>query len=342
MPNHHKPAGPLPSACLSRSKSERPTSSPPQLQPSIPSPSPISAQRSKSTTKSRTKESTSMTSPRIPRTLQENRDQHFAKFWQQGQVAKRTRPGPSSLSAWALWKWAGRSSGGRGGVSGVLKYFRQRKGSPEKEELHRVRVLHSRLVQWRFVNARALANMTKVKVVAERKLFAVWLRITMLRNSILEKRMQAQRLQHEIKLHEIINPQISLLKEWAQLETKNSEAVGRVTRKLSAISIRLPLVQEAKGDELAVYNAMKAAVGVMENIETVATKLLPQVEMLCFLMTELIVMEKQHKECIGELETWISTVGIIRGKREKLKSASRPKSRVNRGRNTTKPNDMKE
>ncbi|GFZ15183.1 QWRF motif protein [Actinidia rufa] len=235
-----------------------------------------------------------------------------------------------SLSAWALspgrashvlpkspsygklkMEVGGGSSSDRGGVSGVLKYFRQRKGSPEKEELHRCRVLYNRLVQWRFVNARALANMTKVKVVAERKLFTVWLRITMLRNSILEKRMQAQRLQHEIKLHETINPQISLLKEWAKLETKNSEAVGRVTRKLSAISIRLPLVQEAKGDELAVYNAMKAAVGVMENIEIVATKFLPQVEMICFLMTELIVMEKQHKECMRELEKWISVVASL-------------------------------
>lgn len=55
-----------------------------------------------------------------------------------------------------------------GGVSGVLKYFKQKKVSTlQEEEFHRFRVMHNRLLQWRFANARAEASMTGVKRVAE-------------------------------------------------------------------------------------------------------------------------------------------------------------------------------
>jgi hypothetical protein len=62
-------------------------------------------------------------------------------------------------------------SGGKrvkGGVSGVLKYFKQKKAStPQEEEFHRFRILHNRLLQWRFVNAKAEAAMAGVKRVAQ-------------------------------------------------------------------------------------------------------------------------------------------------------------------------------
>lgn len=62
-------------------------------------------------------------------------------------------------------------SGGKrvkGGVSGVLKYFKQKKAStPQEDEFHRFRILHNRLLQWRFVNAKAEAAMAGVKRVAQ-------------------------------------------------------------------------------------------------------------------------------------------------------------------------------
>lgn len=78
------------------------------------------------------------------------------------------------------------------------------------------------------------------------KLFTVWLQILKMRNSIVEKRIQIQRLKHEIKLYEIITPELLLLNDWTKLEKKNCEAVGRVVRKLSAVSVKLPLLEDAK------------------------------------------------------------------------------------------------
>lgn len=62
------------------------------------------------------------------------------------------------------------SSRSRGSsISKVLKYFRSQKKVPpsQAEELHSLRILHNRLLQWRFANARAEAAMAVVQHVAQ-------------------------------------------------------------------------------------------------------------------------------------------------------------------------------
>ncbi|XAR66122.1 hypothetical protein NMG60_11012214 [Bertholletia excelsa] len=296
--------------------------------------------RSKSTAKSRSHRDEEnpyippIRSPRIPKSPQlEKRDPYLVKNFQ----TKSAKSTPTSPSPWALSP--GRAlpcspapvkspssrrlkvelSGGR--VSGVLKYFRQRKVSPvQGEEFHRLRMLHNRLLQWRFANARARASGVALKVVAEEKLFNVWLRTLILRNSVLEKSIERQRLEHEIKLYKIINPQICLLKDWARMDKQNPEALGRLTTKLSAISVRLPLVRGAQADWFSAHEAVEAAIGLMEMMEILATEFLPQVEKMCFLTTELIVMEKQQKECMEELEKWVSAVASLEVRERSLRA----------------------
>lgn len=66
------------------------------------------------------------------------------------------------------------SNGGNGGgrvgnsVNKVLNYFKQRKVSSMQEEVyHKFKILHNRLLQWRFINARADTSMARVKNAAE-------------------------------------------------------------------------------------------------------------------------------------------------------------------------------
>lgn len=105
------------------------------------------------------------------------------------EVPRRTRSASTSPSAWALSP--GRSSplpvpvlkppsletlkrdskgggGGGGRVSAVLKFFRQKKVCTVlEEEYHRFLVMHNRLLQWRFANARAETSMAAVKRLAQ-------------------------------------------------------------------------------------------------------------------------------------------------------------------------------
>lgn len=114
----------------------------------------------------------------IKKSLDQNRDNGngFLKFWQSNNAnsnsAKRVRQGPTSPSAWALSP--GRSSPvtpKSSGGGGVLKYLiRNRKvGSTLVQEVEygEYRVNYNRLLQWRFVNARAEASMASVRMLAQ-------------------------------------------------------------------------------------------------------------------------------------------------------------------------------
>ncbi|XP_050253920.1 QWRF motif-containing protein 7 isoform X2 [Quercus robur] len=248
-------------------------------------------------------------------------------------ATKGTRSVTNSPSAWALSP--GRtlgspvmrpespgSSGKRvksGGFSGVLKYFKQKKVSTlQEEEFHRFRVMHNRLLQWRFVNARAEAGMAGVKRVAEGKIFSVWIRILKLRKAILEKRIEMQKFKLEIKLHQIINPQILLLNQWAKLEKKNQESVSRVVRKLSGISVRLPLVEGAKAEEESIYQAFSTAVGVLDSIEATIAKFFSKIETVLFILTELRSTFELEDEFLEELEMAIALVSTLLAKEESV------------------------
>jgi len=121
----------------------------------------------------------------------------FVKFLHRGSTSprnssaaiKRTKSSAgSSQSAWALspgrspvfptpesspgiggdMRGKVKGNGGGGAMNSVLRYFKQKKVNPiQEEEYHRYRVLYNRLLQWRFVNARADAAMSYVKTVAE-------------------------------------------------------------------------------------------------------------------------------------------------------------------------------
>ncbi|KAK0595331.1 hypothetical protein LWI29_005656 [Acer saccharum] len=162
--------------------------------------------RSKSTTRTRNQKNNNNEENVNPSSMQKNKEgskDGFVRFLQRGSGPRSSTTTPvsaaknnnkvtksvtNSPSAWALSP--GRtslcmvapespsvtsravkvksSSGGGGGVSGILKYFRQKKVSPIQEEEYRnFRVVHNRLVQYRFANARAEATMASLNNVAQ-------------------------------------------------------------------------------------------------------------------------------------------------------------------------------
>ncbi|XP_019086537.1 PREDICTED: QWRF motif-containing protein 7 isoform X1 [Camelina sativa] len=205
-------------------------------------------------------------------------------------------------------------SGGGGAVAGVLKYFMaQKKVSPvQEEEYHRFRVFQNRLLQWRFVNARTEATMANLKINVEDQLFWVWLRIYKMRNYVVENLIEVQRLRQEIKLREVLSLQMPLLNEWSKLDAKNSEALSKLTRKLHALSVRLPLVHGATIDVVSIHEEMVIAIEVMDEIEDVIIKFLPrQVEIILFELTELIGMFNQELIYFEEMEKSLLSIPIF-------------------------------
>ncbi|KAI6672247.1 hypothetical protein NL676_000153 [Syzygium grande] len=253
-------------------------------------------------------------------------------------VPRKTQSAPHSPSTWALSP--GRSSsgagslatevssgfnvprasnkkseskinggGGNGGaVSKVLKYFKQkRKASPlQEEEIHKLRILHNSLLQWRFASARARAATDNAKRNAEEKLLLVWLRISKMRWSVMEKIIEMQRLRHHIRLYEIIIPQVHMLQEYsAKLEGKHGEGLGRLSRKLVALSHVLPLESAKADDMVSVAGAMNTAMEALDNMNSRNLHFFLQAEEMYHLITELISTLDRETQCLQELEKLI-------------------------------------
>ncbi|CAI8595821.1 unnamed protein product [Vicia faba] len=230
-------------------------------------------------------------------------------------------PGRQSLGS-PIWpespppkaKGSNDNGGGRVGnsVSKVLNYFKQRKVSSMQEEMyHKFKIFHNRLLQWRFINARAEVSMARVKNAAEINLFSVWLGTLMLRKIIIQKRIEVQKVKHMIKLQHILSGQLSFLNEWKKLEKKNKESMERLTNKLLALSTILPLSHGLKVNIEALFEAFNTAVKVMENIELLIKKYQPQVERILYQVTELTTTSKQEEECLHQLLPMISIITTL-------------------------------
>ncbi|KAH1110999.1 hypothetical protein AAZX31_04G112700 [Glycine max] len=271
------------------------------------------------------------------------RDDGYGKLMQRGVspdinnvgASKRTTSTIKSPSAWALspGRWSLNSSvwpqppakandGGNnnssssvgGRVIKVLKYLKQRKvSSVQEEEYYRFRILHNRLLQLRFINARAEVVRANVKNIAEIQLFSVWLRILMLRKITIQKSIELRKIKQVIKLYHILDGQLYLLTEWAQLERRNQESVGRLTRKLTALSNILPLTHTVKVDTESVFEALNTAVQVMESVEPLIAKYheTKQVERILYQITELTTTLKQEEEYLQELLGLVPVISTL-------------------------------
>ncbi|CAI9774977.1 unnamed protein product [Fraxinus pennsylvanica] len=179
--------------------------------------------------------------------------------------------------------------------------------------------MHNRLLQWRFANARAETSMAAVKRVAQKKFVNAWLRISLTRNMIIEKRNQVLKLKHQIKLYEIMKSQMKYQTEWSRIEAKNCAAVGRVARKLSAISVSLPLVDGAQAQVMTFYDAISMATGVMDSIEAMIVDMYRQIETASYVLVELMIVLKQYKQYFEELEKSIAIVSNLEVRENSLR-----------------------
>ncbi|XLT14838.1 hypothetical protein HN51_060528 [Arachis hypogaea] len=214
-------------------------------------------------------------------------------------------PGRSSLGSRFVPKAATESpkkANGGGVASKVLNYWKQRKASViEEEGYHRFRILHNRLLQWRFINARAHFAVPRTKRVAEMQLFCVWFRTLVIRMMITQKIIELQNIKHLIKLYQIVIPQLTFLNEWEKLEGRNQESVGRLEKKLLALSNPMPLPHDLKANTVSVHETLSAAIEVMNLVEPLIMRFQTQVERILYLVTEIITTSKQEEQYLQDL-----------------------------------------
>ncbi|TKY74992.1 SNOWY COTYLEDON 3 protein [Spatholobus suberectus] len=193
-------------------------------------------------------------------------------------------------------------------LSFVVDVKRGRVGENRIVEAHSLRLLYNRLLQWRFVNARADADLSLQKSNAENCLYDAWASTTKLRESVSAKRRGLQLLKHKLKLTSILKEQMIYLEDWAILDPVYTSSLSGAIEALKASTLRLPVVDGAKADVLKVKDAVCSAVDVMKAMASSICLLLPKVGHVNSLVVEVANLSGKEHALLDECRDLFSMI----------------------------------
>ncbi|XP_023002124.1 QWRF motif-containing protein 2-like [Cucurbita maxima] len=188
---------------------------------------------------------------------------------------------------------------------------RGKMGDTRMADAHSLKTLYNRLLQWRFVNARADATSSIQSLNAERNLFSAWNSISKLRESVAAKRHEMQLLQHKLKLASILKSQMTCLDELDLLDEDFSSSLSDITEALEARTLRLPVDEGAKAEIQDVKEAICSAVDVMQAMVPSLSSWLTKVGEVNSVVSKLADVNAHERALLDQCNDLLSTVASM-------------------------------
>ncbi|KAF3451932.1 hypothetical protein FNV43_RR08028 [Rhamnella rubrinervis] len=151
-----------------------------------------------------------------------------------------------------------------------------KKVSSHQEDVHSLRLLHNRYIQWRYANSRAEASLQAQQRETERKLSSLGVKISELYDSVAKKRIELGILQRTKTLSSILEAQIPYLEEWSAVEDDYSTSLAEAVQALSNASLRFPIGGNVKADIREVKESLNSAMKLMEIIASHVQNFIPK------------------------------------------------------------------
>ncbi|XP_027911637.1 QWRF motif-containing protein 3-like [Vigna unguiculata] len=158
-----------------------------------------------------------------------------------------------------------------------LDLFRTKKSFSTTEVVHQLRLLHNRLIQWRFANARAHTVNQSMSLQAESNLINVSDGLTKLRHSVMQKKIQVEREKLKMKLNFVLHSQMKLLETWVCMERQHLGAITTLKECLHYVICKVPLLEGAKVDIQLASIAQRYASDLTDSIMSVLSGFSPLV-----------------------------------------------------------------
>ncbi|MCO5557493.1 hypothetical protein L7F22_011058 [Adiantum nelumboides] len=217
----------------------------------------------------------------------------------------RSWPSPGGSRVSALAPLSSVSSPSRSNVYSSVLHFgadlrKSRKGLSQVEATYLHRILHNRLLQWRFANARADFSNTTHRQAGEKLLFSVWAKTAEIRKSVTSKRIKLQQARQAHKINTILRFQGAKLEEWTSIQQDHNNALSGAVEALEAAVLRVPVNEGIKADTQAVKEAVTSAVDLVHMVESSVNRLLPKMEKTNTLMSELAQVADQERTFLEE------------------------------------------
>ncbi|XP_041989355.1 QWRF motif-containing protein 2-like [Salvia splendens] len=205
-------------------------------------------------------------------------------------------------------------------LSFAVDVRRAKVGESRIFDAHLVRLLYNRNLQWRFVNARTEAVMLVQKQSAEKNLWNAWIAISDLRDTVTKKSHRLQLLRQKLRLASILKGQMTLLEDWASLENDHSVSLLGAIEALKASTLRLPVVGGATANVLGLKDAIGSAVDVMHGMASSIYSLLPVVEEVNLLVTELAQVSAKERALLEQCTDFISLLAAMQDRATSLRT----------------------
>ncbi|VFQ86141.1 unnamed protein product [Cuscuta campestris] len=179
--------------------------------------------------------------------------------------------------------------------------------SAEAENIHRLRMLHNRLMQWRYVNGKSDAVNEKINKEAQRKLICAEEGIAKLRHSVIQKKLQLQKEKLDMKLTFLLHSQMKQLEEWGEMETQHTSSICMTKESLNSVVCNVPIIHGAKVDIESTSIVLQDASNLAASIEWTLSAFSPGANQAAEVMKELAEVVTQEKllleECLELFKT---------------------------------------
>ncbi|KAE8715648.1 putative Glycosyl hydrolase family 35 protein [Hibiscus syriacus] len=193
-------------------------------------------------------------------------------------------------------------------------------GENKVSDSHLLRLLHNRLLQWRFTNASAYAAVSSQTSNAEKNLYSTWITTSKLQESVRAKRTELQLLRKKLKLISILKGQMMLLDEWDVLDHDYCSSLSAATEALMASTLRLPIVAGARADVPNLKDVICSAVDIMQGISSSMCSLFSKVAEVKSLVGELGNASGNEIALLEHCQVLVSTISAMQVKECSLRT----------------------
>ncbi|XP_062104708.1 QWRF motif-containing protein 3 [Humulus lupulus] len=189
------------------------------------------------------------------------------------------------------------------------------------EASHQLRVLHNRLMQWRYANARADAVDFNIATHVKINLSSAWDGLTKLQHSVVQKRIQLQKEKLEMKLNFILQSEFKLLEAWGDMERQHLASVSTTKDCLNSVVCKVPLIEGAKVDVQSASLTFRHASDLTSAIKSMLTTFSPSAGKIGPLISDLAEVVAQERLLLEECLELFRTISILELKERHLKSS---------------------
>ncbi|KAL6509958.1 hypothetical protein OROMI_034989 [Orobanche minor] len=206
----------------------------------------------------------------------------------------------------------------------VLSFIADIKKGPKAanniEDVHELRLLYNKHLQWRFASARTDAALRSQKEKAERMLYSVLRIIVDLWNTVREKRSDLLQLKLKLKLYSVLDTQMTFLDEWTSMERDHTNSLTCAIRELQTSAVRIPVTGGARVDIRTLKAAVCSAVDVMGSMGSSLCSILSQVEGMNCLVSELADVAARERAKLDECGSLLDSTAALQVKEHSLRT----------------------